>query len=84
MWILTTIKVVEYVYIQDGTLDLSGNAFVMATDDGYQVMKDGSTSYDYLNSAWVGTTLTNSVVKDTSSPMETSAPWLVAWGFLTM
>ena len=60
-------KVVEYVYIQDGTLDLSGNAFVMATDDGYQVMKDGSTSYDYLNSAWVGTTLTNSVVKDTSS-----------------
>ena len=60
-------KIVDYVYIKEGTLTNAGNAFVMATAGSYKTMYEGSTQYDVLTSALVGGTATTDGVKATSS-----------------
>ena len=60
-------KIVDYVYIKEGTLTNAGNAFVMATQPTYKTMYEGSTQYDVLVNALVGGTATTDGVKATSS-----------------
>ena len=57
----------DYVYIKEGTLTYAGNAFVMATAPTYKTMFDGSTYFDVLVNAIVGTEAKVDAVKDTSA-----------------
>ena len=57
----------DYVYIKEGTLTYAGNAFVMATAPTYKTMFDGSTYFDVLVNAIVGTEPKVDAVKDTSA-----------------
>ena len=59
-------KIVDYVYIKEGTPTNAGNAFVMATAGSYKTMYEGSTQYDVLTSALVGGAATTDGVKATS------------------
>ena len=60
-------KIVDYVYIKEGTPTNAGNAFVMATSSSYKTMYEGSTEYDVLTSALVGGVATTDGVKATST-----------------
>ena len=60
-------KIVDYVYVTEGTPTYAGAAFVMATSGSYKTMYEGSTAYDVLTSALVGGVPTTDGVKATSA-----------------